>query len=69
MKMIAFWDRPPCSLIEVDRRFRGAYCDRPDEGGSTHFGNVDCEYEYYILMGYIVWCRIGLTFQCYVLYL
>jgi hypothetical protein len=26
MKMTAFWDIVPCSLVEVDRRFRGAYC-------------------------------------------
>jgi hypothetical protein len=27
MKMIiAFWDVSPCSLVEVDRRFIGAYC-------------------------------------------
>jgi hypothetical protein len=25
MKMRAFWDIAPCSLIGVDRRFRGAY--------------------------------------------
>jgi hypothetical protein len=25
-KMTAFWDIEPCSLVEVDRRFRGAYC-------------------------------------------
>jgi hypothetical protein len=24
--MTVFWDIPPCSLIEVDRRFRSAYC-------------------------------------------
>jgi hypothetical protein len=24
--MTAFWDIAPCNLIEVDRRFRGAYC-------------------------------------------
>jgi hypothetical protein len=24
--MTAFWDIAPCSLVEVDRRFRGAYC-------------------------------------------
>jgi hypothetical protein len=24
--MTAFWDIVPCSLIEVDRRFRGSYC-------------------------------------------
>jgi hypothetical protein len=26
MKMTAFWDIAPCSLVEVDRHFRGAYC-------------------------------------------
>jgi hypothetical protein len=26
MKMIAFWDIAPRSLIVVDRHFRGAYC-------------------------------------------
>jgi hypothetical protein len=24
--MVAFWDIAPCSLVEVDRRFRGAFC-------------------------------------------
>jgi hypothetical protein len=24
MKMTAFWDIDPCSLVEVDRRFTGA---------------------------------------------
>jgi hypothetical protein len=26
MKMSASWDIAPCSLVEVYRRFRGAYC-------------------------------------------
>jgi hypothetical protein len=26
MKMTVFWDVSPCSLVEVYRRFRGAYC-------------------------------------------
>jgi hypothetical protein len=26
MKMAAFWDVAPCSLVEVDRRFRDAHC-------------------------------------------
>jgi hypothetical protein len=26
MKMFVFWDVAPCSLVEIDRRFRGAYC-------------------------------------------
>jgi hypothetical protein len=35
MKMTAFWDVTPCSLVEVDRRFRGVYCfyHCPDGGG------------------------------------
>jgi hypothetical protein len=41
MKMNVFWDVGPYSLVEVDRRFRGACCLykllltlRPDDGGS-----------------------------------
>jgi hypothetical protein len=26
LKIKAFWDVAPCSLVGVDRRFRGAYC-------------------------------------------
>jgi hypothetical protein len=26
LKMTAFWDIAPCSLVEVGRRFRGVYC-------------------------------------------
>jgi hypothetical protein len=26
MKMIVFWDLAPCGLVEIDLRFRGAYC-------------------------------------------
>jgi hypothetical protein len=26
MKITAFWDIAPCNLVEVDPRFRGAYC-------------------------------------------
>jgi hypothetical protein len=26
LKMTGVWDIAPCSLVEVDRRFRGAYC-------------------------------------------
>jgi hypothetical protein len=25
MKMTVFWNVAPCSLVEIDRRFRGAY--------------------------------------------
>jgi hypothetical protein len=26
IKLTAFWDIAPCSLIECDRRFKGTYC-------------------------------------------
>jgi hypothetical protein len=26
MKMTSFWDIEPCSVVEVDTCFRGAYC-------------------------------------------
>jgi hypothetical protein len=35
MKMVVFWDVTPCSLVDVNRRFRGAYClQHPDDGDS-----------------------------------
>jgi hypothetical protein len=45
MKITAFWDIVPSSLVEVDRRFRGVYClhhqgnDRPchNSGGLSPF--------------------------------
>jgi hypothetical protein len=33
MKFRVFWDVVPCSQVDVDRRFRDAYC--PDDGDST----------------------------------
>jgi hypothetical protein len=38
MKIIASWHIVPCSLVEVYRLFRGAYClyHRPDDGGNTY---------------------------------
>jgi hypothetical protein len=40
MKMTVFWDVAPCSLAEVDRRFRGAYClyqgDHPEPSASFY---------------------------------
>jgi hypothetical protein len=38
MRFKVFWDVAPCSRVEVDRCFRGAYCLRHqgDDGGSTH---------------------------------
>jgi len=26
MKMVGFWGIAPCTLVEVDWRFRGVYC-------------------------------------------
>jgi hypothetical protein len=34
---MVFWDVAPCSLVEIYRRFRGAYClyhQGDDDGGS-----------------------------------
>jgi hypothetical protein len=38
MKFRVFWDVAQCSHVEVDLRFRGAYCfhHHPDDGDSTH---------------------------------
>jgi hypothetical protein len=41
VNMVAFWDMAPCSVEEVHRRFRRAYCvhhhsNNPDDGGSKH---------------------------------
>jgi hypothetical protein len=42
MKMTALRDITPSSLIEVNRRFRGAYCLHHHrlDGGSTHLLNA-----------------------------
>jgi hypothetical protein len=41
IKFTVLWDVTPCSHVEVDGRFRDAYClHRPDVGGSKHFRNV-----------------------------
>jgi hypothetical protein len=39
LKMIVFWDVAPGSLVEIYRRFRGAYYlhhHRPEDGGSKY---------------------------------
>jgi hypothetical protein len=48
MKMTALWDTAPYNFVEVDWRFRGAYCLHhqgdephcPDNGGNRHLWNV-----------------------------
>jgi hypothetical protein len=40
VKMAVFWDVPPCRLVEIDGRFRGACCHEwPDDGGSKDLCN------------------------------
>jgi hypothetical protein len=39
MKIRAFWDVAPYSLVGVNRRFRGAY-SIPGDGGCTHVWNI-----------------------------
>jgi hypothetical protein len=36
MRTSVFWDAAPCSLVDINRRFRGAYClhRQADDGGS-----------------------------------
>jgi hypothetical protein len=40
--MTAFRDITPCSLLQVDGRFRDVYClyQQSDDGGSVHIWNV-----------------------------
>jgi hypothetical protein len=38
MKTAVFWDAAPCSVVNIDRCFREAYC--PDDGGSKILQNV-----------------------------
>jgi hypothetical protein len=43
VKFAVFWDTAPCSLVEVDRRFRGEYYlyhEGDDNSDSTHLWNV-----------------------------
>jgi hypothetical protein len=41
LKFRVFWDVAPCSHVELDRRFRGAYdLNRHDDADSTHLWNV-----------------------------
>jgi hypothetical protein len=42
VKITAFWDTAPCSLMEVDRHFGGVYYlhHQGDDEGCTHLRNV-----------------------------
>jgi hypothetical protein len=48
IKITAFWDTALCSLVEVDRRFRSAYClhHQDDDWGSTYLWNVVLRQDY-----------------------
>jgi hypothetical protein len=41
LNLTVFLDLALCNHAEIDRRFRGAYCDSSDDGGSKHLCNVD----------------------------
>jgi hypothetical protein len=43
LEIAAFWDVASCSLVEVDRCYRGD--DHPGDGGGTHFKNIRQLYE------------------------
>jgi hypothetical protein len=38
LKMAVFWVLAPCSMVEIDRPFTGAFCSalRPVDGSSKH---------------------------------
>jgi hypothetical protein len=36
LKMTAFWDVAPCSVVEVGRRFRDAYCLHHEGDGYSY---------------------------------
>jgi hypothetical protein len=40
MKMRAGWDIAPCSLVGVDRRFRGLYCPHNGDETSIYFNET-----------------------------
>jgi hypothetical protein len=46
-EMTAFWHTTLCSLVKVDRRFKGAYClhqgdDYPDDGDMSATSRLQC---------------------------
>jgi hypothetical protein len=44
MKMIAFWNIAPCNLVEMDRRFRRAYClHHQGDESSTRLHGAICQ--------------------------
>jgi hypothetical protein len=47
--MTVFWDVASCSMVEIDWRFRNAYCqgNGPDDGGYKHLWNVGQFLRYY----------------------
>jgi hypothetical protein len=49
MKMTAFWNITPCSLVEVEGRFRVSYCVH-HQGDITHFPT--CSTDSYISTRY-----------------
>jgi hypothetical protein len=60
IKMTVFWDVAPCSLVEIDRRFRGVL-HRPDDGGSKHCRIATLKISGYIKGGFNV-CNHNVIF-------
>jgi hypothetical protein len=44
MKIKAFWDVVSCSLVRVDRRFRGAYCLHHQGASSVYYKETTQRY-------------------------
>jgi hypothetical protein len=40
MDLTVFWDVVPCSLVEIDRRFKGAYCHHHQGDREETFSNA-----------------------------
>jgi hypothetical protein len=40
MKMAVLWDVTSCSLVDIIRRFRDAYCNHTDNGSNKLLRNV-----------------------------
>jgi hypothetical protein len=66
MKCIACCYIASCCLLEVHRRFRGAYCLhnlRPDDGGITRLWNVGLLQRDYSAL-YLILCQKAVIFGC-----
>jgi hypothetical protein len=63
MKMAAFWDVAPCSLVWVDRRFRGAYCPYQQGGGAISQKAVICKGRKVWISNWALFCNLEFTWS------